>query len=59
MTIPKIKPMPRLNLTVPERAKMIAAMDKGSKDQRLTKELRIESAQMATQLRRIQARRVN
>ena len=52
-------PMPRLNLTVEERARLIAALDKGSKDQRPAPETRIERARMAMQIRHIQARRVN
>jgi hypothetical protein len=57
MTKP-IQIMPRLNLTVEERAALIAALDMASKDQRLSPETRVERASQAMQMRRIQARRV-
>ncbi|HUE65612.1 MAG TPA: hypothetical protein VMO78_14660 [Rhizomicrobium sp.] len=53
------KPMPRLNLTVEERAKLIAGLNMASKDKRLAPETRIERARQAMQMRRIQAKRVN
>lgn len=46
-------------LSIGKRAKLIAAMDLASKDMRLSAADRMERARTATQLRTIQAKRVN
>ena len=46
-------------LSIPERAKLIALLDKASKGLRLAPETRVERARQAMQMRRMQARRVN
>jgi hypothetical protein len=58
MTKP-IQIMPRPNLTIEERARLIVAVEKASKDARLSPETRVERARLAKQLRTIQARRGN
>jgi hypothetical protein len=47
--------MPRLNLTVEERARLIAAMEKASRDMRLTKTLRVEATQGGLDLCRMRS----
>jgi len=59
LTTKPTKPIPRTILTVEEGAKLIALMEKASKDMRLTKDLRLEATQGVLVLRRIQARKTH